>query len=59
MFQTASGRVVIMLAKRFFEEKSADARQKAQKIEHLSSISNAADADFNQKYRRNAVDYMP
>ena len=40
-----------MLVKRFFEEKSADARQRAQ---HLASIFNAADADFNQKYRRNA-----
>ena len=43
-----------MLAKRFFEEKSADARQKHSKIGHLARIFNAADADFNQKYRRNA-----
>ncbi len=31
--------------------------KKHSKIEHLASIFNAAGADFNQKYRRNAVDY--
>ncbi len=33
--------------------------KKHSKIEYLVSIFNAADADFNQKYRRNAVDYTP
>ncbi len=33
--------------------------KKRSKIEHLASILNAADAGFNQKYRRNAVDYTP
>ena len=28
--------------------------KKHSKIEHLANILNAADADFNQKYRRNA-----
>ena len=28
--------------------------KKHSKIEHLASILNTADADFNQKYRRNA-----
>ncbi len=28
--------------------------KKRSKIGHLASIFNAADADFNQKYRRNA-----
>ncbi len=28
--------------------------KKHSKIEHLASICNAADEDFNQKYRRNA-----
>ena len=33
--------------------------KKYSKIGHLARIFNAADADFNQKYRRNAVDYTP
>ncbi len=33
--------------------------KKRSKIGHLASILNAADADFDQKHRRNAADYTP